>query len=122
MHLEPNEPPDDRTWVQCNDLAQNDSATLEGLYWTTNSLSVSEPTASCTRSTATGMSIRPPWANKVEHDEVGTWQFQAAGEGVQLRATVEATPDCWQHVTCKLPDDSLRYNALTVVGHCHLQP
>lgn len=31
MHIEPNEPPDNWTWMQCNEFAQNDSVTLEAL-------------------------------------------------------------------------------------------
>ena len=109
-------PPDDWTWVQCNDFAENDSAVLEALC-------LEDKLSVCFRLDGEVYPLNrvhhvhplSPRANAVERDEVGTWQFQAAGEGVELRATVEATPDCWQHVTYKLPDDTLRYNA-----HCSL--
>ncbi len=109
-------PPDDWTWVQCNDFAENDSAVLEALRLD-DTLSV------CLRIDGDVYPLNrlhhvhplSPLANSVEHDEVGTWQFGAAGEGVELRATVEADPDCWQHVTYRVPDDTLRYNA-----HCSL--
>jgi hypothetical protein len=109
-------PPDDWTWVQCNDFAENDTAVLEALRLD-DKLSVCLRIDGEVYPLNRVRDVHPlsPWANELEHDEVGTWQFQAAGEGVELRVTVEAPPDCWQHVTYKVPDDSLRYNA-----HCSL--
>jgi hypothetical protein len=109
-------PPEDWTWVQCNDFAENDSAVLEALR-------LDDKLSVCFRidgevyplNRVTDVHPLSPAANSLEHDEVGRWQFAAAGEGVELRATVTAHPDCWQHVTYKIPDDSLRYNA-----HCSL--
>jgi hypothetical protein len=109
-------PPENWTWVQCNDFAENDSATLEALRLD-DTLSVCFRIDGEVYPLNRLRDIHPvsPWANELEHDEVGTWQFRAAGEGVELRATVQTPPDCWQHVTYKVPDGSLRYNA-----HCSL--
>jgi hypothetical protein len=109
-------PPENWTWVQCNDFAENDSAVLEALRLD-DKLSVCFRIDGEVYPLNRVRDVHPlsPWANELEHDEVGTWRFAATGEDVELRVTVEADPDCWQHVTYKVPDDSLRYNA-----HCSL--
>ncbi len=102
-------PPDTWRWVQCNGF-DDESVVLEALHLD-GSLSV------CLRRDG---EVHP--LNRVQHvllnnrtevDEVGRWRFRAAGEGVELTATVEADPDHWQLATYCTPDDSLRYNA-----HC----
>jgi hypothetical protein len=109
-------PPENWTWVQCNDFAEDDSAVLEALRLD-DKLSVCLRVDDEVYPLNRLRHVHPysPAANTLEHDEVGTWRFSGAGEGVELRATVEADPDCWQHVTYRVPDDTLRYNA-----HCSL--
>jgi len=109
-------PPAEWTWVQCNDFAEDPSAVLEALR-------LDDKLSLCLR---LGGEVYPlnrlqhvhpasPWANVVEHDEVGTWRFRGAGEGVQFEVTVDAPAECWQRVAYRVPDDSVRYNA-----HCSL--
>jgi hypothetical protein len=109
-------PPDSWTWVQCNDFQEHDSAVLEALR-------LDEKLSMCLRLDGEVYALNrvkdvlpaSPWANETEHEEIGTWRFRGADDSVELRATVEADPDRFQHVTYKVPDDSLRYNA-----HCSL--
>lgn len=109
-------PPDDWTWVQCNDFDENDSAVLEALR-------LDDKLSLCFRIDGEVYPLnrvkhilpQSPWANETAHDEVGNWEFSGKGEGVDLRVTVESPDDCWQHVAYKVPDDTLRYNA-----HCSL--
>lgn len=108
-------PPEDWTWVQCNDFEDEDSAVLEALR-------LDDKLSLCFRVDGEVyplnrlMYVLPasPWANEVEHDEVGHWRFRGEGEGIELQVTVES-PDHWQTVAYKVPDDSIRYNA-----HCSL--
>lgn len=108
-------PPEDWTWVQCNDFEENDSAVLEALR-------LDDKLSVCFRIDGEAYPLNrvhhihplSPRANSIEHDEVGNWRFSAAGEGIDLSVEVES-PDHWQYVTYKVPDDSLRYNA-----HCSL--
>lgn len=109
-------PPENWTWVQCNDFAEDDSAVLEALR-------LDDKLSVCLRVDGEVYPLNrlrhvhphSPTSNRLEHDVVGAWRFSGAGEGVELRATVEADRDCWQHVTYRAPDDTLRYNA-----HCSL--
>lgn len=109
-------PPDEWTWVQCNDFAENDSAVLEALR-------LDDKLSVCFRVDGEVYPLNrlhhvlpaSPWANEIEHDEVGEWRFSASGEGIDLSATVESPDDHWQTVAYKVPDDSVRYNA-----HCSL--
>jgi hypothetical protein len=109
-------PPAEWTWVQCNDFAEDESAVLEALR-------LDDKLSLCFR---VGGEVYPlnrlqhvhplsPTANELERDEVGHWRFAGAGEGIELEATVESPEGCWQTVSYKVPDDSLRYNA-----HCSL--
>jgi len=109
-------PPENWTWVHCNSFAEDDSAVLEVLR-------LNDTLSLCFRVDGEVYPLNrvhhvhrlSPWANDLEHDEVGAWRFRGAGGGIELRATVEADPDCWQHATYRVPDGSLRYNA-----HCSL--
>jgi len=109
-------PPEDWTWVQCNDFAEDESAVLEALR-------LDDKLSLCLRvggevyplNRLKHVLSRSPSANELVRDEVGHWRFRGTGEGVELEATVDAPDDRWQTVTYMVPDDSLRYNA-----HCSL--
>lgn len=109
-------PPEDWTWVQCNDFADEESAVLEALR-------LDDKLSLCFRVDGEIYPLNrlkhvipaSPWANEVEHDEVGHWRFRGEGEGIELQVTVESPDDHWQQVAYMVPDDSLRYNA-----HCSL--
>lgn len=109
-------PPEDWTWVQCNDFEESDSAVLEALR-------LDDKLSLCFRVDGEVYPLNriqhvhplSPAANEIEHDEVGHWRFSGEGEGIELQATVESPADHWQTVAYKVPDDSLRYNA-----HCSI--
>jgi len=109
-------PPEEWTWVQCNDFAEDDSAVLEALR-------LDDKLSLCFRVDGEVYPLNrvkdvvpfSPSANGIDHDEVGHWRFRGEGEGIELQATVEAPPDHWQTVSYMVPDDTLRYNA-----HCSL--
>lgn len=109
-------PPEQWTWVHCNDFAENDTAVLEALRLE-DTLSV------CFRidgdeyplNRITDISIGAPGGNEIVTDDVSGCTFTAEGDGIALEATVEPAEDCWQTVAYKVPDGSLRYNA-----HCSL--
>ncbi|PSQ43816.1 hypothetical protein BRD14_02495 [Halobacteriales archaeon SW_5_68_122] len=109
-------PPEQWTWVQCNDFEEDDSAVLEALR-------LDDKLSLCFRVDGEVYPLNrlpdvlpaSPSANVVEHDEVGHWRFRGEGEGIELQATVESPDDHWQTVSYMVPDDGLRYNA-----HCSL--
>lgn len=109
-------PPEDWTWVQCNDFDDEESAVLEALR-------LDDKLSLCFRVDGEIYPLNrlkhvipaSPWANEIEYDEVGHWRFRGEGEGIELQVTVESPDDHWQKVAYKVPDDSLRYNA-----HCSL--
>jgi hypothetical protein len=115
-HTLSSEPPEEWTWVQCNDFAEDETAVLEALRLDDN-LSL------CFRLDGEVYPLNRmkdvlPWSpssNRVLHDEPGHWRFRGEGEGIEIQATVEADTDHWQTVSYMSPDDSLRYNA-----HCSL--
>lgn len=115
-HTLSSDPPDEWTWVQCNDFEEDDSAVLEALR-------LDDKLSLCFR---VGGKVYPlnrlkhvvpqsPSANRIDHDEPGHWRFHGSGEGVELQVTVESDPTHWQRVAYMTPDDTLRYNA-----HCSL--
>ena len=109
-------PPEQWTWVQCNDFEEDDSAVLEALR-------LDDKLSLCFRVDGEVYPLNrlrdvlpaSPSANVVEHDEVGHWRFRGEGEGLELQVTVESPDDHWQTVSYMVPDDGLRYNA-----HCSL--
>ncbi len=109
-------PPEEWTWVQCNDFAEDDSAVLEALR-------LDDKLSLCFRVDGEVYPLNrvkdvlpfSPSANEIQHDEVGHWRFRGEGEGLELKATVESPDDHWQTVAYMAPDDTLRYNA-----HCSL--
>lgn len=109
-------PPEDWTWVQCNDFAEEPSAVLEALR-------LDDKLSVCIRidgevyplNRVTHIHPASPGGNSIDHDEVGNWRFSGSGEGIEYEAEIESPADCWQTVAYKVPDDSLRYNA-----HCSL--
>jgi hypothetical protein len=109
-------PPEEWTWVQCNDFADEETAVLEALR-------LDDKLSLCFRVDSEVYPLNrlkhvvpaSPWANEIEHDEVGHWRFRGEGEGIELQVTVESPEDHWQKVAYMVPDDSLRYNA-----HCSL--
>lgn len=115
-HTLSSNPPDEWTWVQCNDFEEDDSAVLEALR-------LDDKLSLCFRVDGEVYPLnrlkyvlpQSPSANTTDHDEVGHWRFRGEGEGVELQATVEADPEHWQRVAYMVPDDTLRYNA-----HCSL--
>jgi hypothetical protein len=115
-HTLSSDPPEQWTWVQCNDFAEDETAVLEALRLDDN-LSL------CFRIDGEVYPLNRvkhvvPWspsANRTLHDEPGHWRFRGEGEGIELQATVEADTDHWQTVSYMAPDDALRYNA-----HCSL--
>jgi hypothetical protein len=109
-------PPEDWTWVQCNDFAAEDSAVLEALRLD-GKLSLCFRVDGEVYALNRVKDVLPvgPSANEVQHDEVGHWRFRGEGEGLELKATVEAPDEHWQTVAYMTPEDTLRYNA-----HCSL--
>ena len=115
-HTLSSNPPDEWTWVQCNDFAEDDSAVLEALR-------LDDKLSLCFRIDGNVYPLnrlkhvipQSPSANRVDHDEPGHWRFRGAGEGVELQVTVESDPSHWQRVAYMVPDDTLRYNA-----HCSI--
>lgn len=115
-HTLSSEPPEEWTWAQCNDFAEDETAVLEALRLDDN-LSL------CFRLDGEVYPLNRmkdvlPWSpssNRVLHDEPGHWRFRGEGEGIEIQATVEADTNHWQTVSYMSPDDSLRYNA-----HCSL--
>ena len=109
-------PPETWTWVQCNDFDEDDSAVLEALR-------LDEKLSLCFRVDGEVYALNRvkdvlpvgPAANEVQHDAVGHWRFRGEGEGLELKATVEAPDEHWQTVAYMTPADTLRYNA-----HCSL--
>jgi hypothetical protein len=109
-------PPEEWTWVQCNDFEEDDSAVLEALR-------LEDKLSLCFRVDGEVYPLNrlkhvhplSPAANRIDHDEVGHCRFRGAGEGVELQATVEAEPAHWRRVSYLVPDGSLRCNA-----HCSL--
>lgn len=109
-------PPEEWTWVQCNDFAEDDSAVLEALR-------LDDKLSLCFRVEGEVYALNrvkdvlpfTPTANEVQHDDVGHWRFRGEGEGLELKATVEAPDEHWQTVAYMTPADTLRYNA-----HCSL--
>jgi hypothetical protein len=109
-------PPEEWTWVQCNDFAEDDAAVLEALR-------LDDKLSLCFRVDGEVYALNrvkdvlpfSPAANEINHDEVGHWRFRGDGEGLELKATVESPDDHWQTVAYMAPDDTLRYNA-----HCSL--
>ncbi len=109
-------PPDEWTWVQCNDFDEAKTAVLEALRLD-NTLSI------CFRVNGDVYPLNrlkhvipySPSANQIDYDEPGHWRFHGAGDGIELEVTVEADSDHWQTVTYMTPDDTIRYNA-----HCSL--
>lgn len=108
--------PEDWTWVHCNDFEEDDSAVLEALR-------LDDKLSVCFRIDGEVYAFNrlhhvlpaSPYANEIDHDDVGEWRFSASGGGIDLSVTVEAPENRWQTVAYKVPDDSLRYNA-----HCSL--
>lgn len=115
-HTLSSNPPDEWTWVQCNDFEENDSAVLEALR-------LDDKLTMCFRVDGEVYPLnrfvhvlpQSPSSNEILHDEAGHWRFRGEGEGLEIQATVEADPDHWQTVAYMVPDDALRYNA-----HCSL--
>ena len=115
-HTLSSKPPDEWTWVQCNDFTENDSAVLEALR-------LDDKLSLCFRVDGKVYPLNRlkyvlPWspsANRIDHDEPGHWRFRGEGEGVELQVTVESDPSHWQLVSYMVPDDTLRYNA-----HCSI--
>lgn len=115
-HTLSSNPPEEWTWVQCNDFDENDSAVLEALR-------LDDKLSLCFRVDGEVYPLNrlqhvlpaSPWSNTIEHDETGHWRFRGEGEGLELQVTIESDPDHWQKVAYMVPDDTLRYNA-----HCSL--
>lgn len=104
-------PPARWTWLQCNGF-EDESVAIE-------CLNLEGTISTCLRRDGAVHELNRlrdvvgPWASRTDHVEPGRWQFSAAGEGVELTATVEADADHWQRVAYMTPDDTPRYNA-----HC----
>lgn len=108
-HTLGSDPPESWTWVQCNGF-DDESVVLEALNLDGNlSVCLRRDGAIHPLNRVTHVLLN----NRTERDEVGDWRFHAAGEGIELTASVRADPDRYQLVTYCVPDDSLRYNA-----HC----
>ncbi|MFQ3317993.1 MAG: hypothetical protein ACI8UR_001441 [Natronomonas sp.] len=114
-HTLSSNPPEEWTWVQCNDF-ENSDAVLEALR-------LDDKLSLCFRTDGEVYALNrlkhvltiSPSANSITHDEPGHWRFRGEGEGIELQATIEADPDHWQTVAYMAPDDTPRYNA-----HCSL--
>lgn len=108
-------PPETWTWLHCNAFDGAEDVALEALNLG-GTLSVCLRRDGDVHALNRVKHVVGPRANHTEHDAVGDWRFRAAGEGVELDASVQVPgTDLWQRVAYCAPDETRRYNA-----HCSL--
>lgn len=105
-------PPETWTWVHCNAFDEADEdVSLEAL-------DVDGRLSVCLRRGERVHEVNRLkhvlFSNETQANEPGHWRFTAAGDGIELAATIKA-PGRWQRVAYCAGDETLRYNA-----HCSL--